>query len=63
MSNNNLLHPHTQGPIRHGEHLTEALKREFSEDALGGLACSEDETKTIMNMLREHLELGIAVRK
>eukprot|EP00116_Pleurobrachia_bachei_P001993 sb/3462255/ len=44
------------GPIRHGEHLTEALKREFSEDALGGLTANEEETKSIMNMLREHLE-------
>ena len=51
----------TQGPIRHGEKLTTALKREFSEDALGSTEMHPDQKEQVRSMLREHLSLGIAV--
>ncbi|XP_063692912.1 transient receptor potential cation channel subfamily M member-like 2 isoform X2 [Bolinopsis microptera] len=51
------------GFIRHGEMLTTALKREFSEDALGGMDMESEEREHVRLMLKEHLSLGIAVYK
>ena len=52
-----------QGPIKHGELLTTALKREFSEDALGSIDMERDDKGNIKTMIKEHLALGIAVYK
>ena len=41
--------------------LTTALKREFSEDALGGTEMDAEEREHVRLMLKEHLSLGIAV--
>ncbi|KAL5247829.1 hypothetical protein ACHWQZ_G019650 [Mnemiopsis leidyi] len=51
------------GPIRHGEQLTTALKREFGEDALGSTEMGTEQKEHVRVMLKEHLALGIAVYK
>ena len=49
------------GPIKPGEALIHALKREFGEDALGAMDANDVVKDRIKEMMQEHLALGIAV--